>query len=143
MSDIDRQIQARTAAFVSDLYRLVRQSALAAVEQILGGSAPGAARGRASAPELTVSGKTGQKRPPAEIARTTERVLGYVKANPGQGVEAMGKALQLGTREVSLPIKKLLAQGLIRVTGHKRATKYLPGEGGGAAKGAARRSRKK
>jgi hypothetical protein len=41
-------------------------------------------------------------------------------------MEAIGKALGLPTRELNLPIKKLLAGKKIRSEGHKRATEYFP-----------------
>ena len=68
----------------------------------------------------------GQKRPPAELARTVERLLAAIKAKPGQGMEALGAGLGLVTRELALPAKKLLAAKKVRTTGAKRATKYFP-----------------
>jgi hypothetical protein len=41
-------------------------------------------------------------------------------------MEAIGKALGTPTRELNLPIKKLLAGKKIRSQGHKRATEYYP-----------------
>jgi hypothetical protein len=68
----------------------------------------------------------GAKRPPAEIAKLTGRLGDYIKANPGLGMEAIGKSLATPTSELTLPIKKLLAAKKIRFEGHKRATKYFP-----------------
>jgi hypothetical protein len=42
-------------------------------------------------------------------------------------MEAIGKALGKPTRELNLPIKKLLSAKRIRSEGHKRATEYFPG----------------
>jgi hypothetical protein len=41
-------------------------------------------------------------------------------------MEAIAKALATPTRDLNLPVKKLLAGKKIRVQGHKRATEYFP-----------------
>jgi hypothetical protein len=41
-------------------------------------------------------------------------------------MEAIGKALGVPTRELNLPIKKLLAAKRVKTQGHKRATEYFP-----------------
>src|SRR5262249_54986956 len=68
----------------------------------------------------------GEKRPPAELAKLTEKLGDYIKAHPGSRMEAIGKGLGLPTRELHLPIKKLLAAKKVRSEGHKRATEYFP-----------------
>ncbi len=91
-----------------------------------------AAKGAKTAPaaKAPVSKKAqrapGEKRPPAELAKLTDKLGDYIKANPGQRMEAIGKALGLPTREFNLPIKKLLAAKRVRTQGHKRATEYFP-----------------
>lgn len=70
--------------------------------------------------------KLGAKRPPAELARLVERLGEYIKANPGLGMEAIGKSMGTPTSELTLPIKKLLAAKSIRFEGWKRGTKYFP-----------------
>jgi predicted transcriptional regulator len=61
-----------------------------------------------------------------ELARLTEKLGDYIKSNPGLRMEAIAKALATPTRELNLPIKKLLAAKKIRSTGQKRATEYFP-----------------
>jgi predicted transcriptional regulator len=61
-------------------------------------------------------------------------VRSYVAKSPGQGVEKMARELGVPSRELVLPIKKLLADKAIKTTGHKRATKYFPGGGRRRAK---------
>ena len=68
----------------------------------------------------------GEKRPPGELVKLTEKLGEYIKANPGRRMESIGKALGMPTRELNLPIKKLLAAKKIRSEGHKRATEYFP-----------------
>lgn len=68
----------------------------------------------------------GEKRPPSELARLVEKLSEYIKAHPGLRMEAIGKGMGLPTRELNLPVKKLLAAKRVRVEGHKRATEYFP-----------------
>jgi hypothetical protein len=96
-------------------------------------AAKAAPAARAPAPKAPVSRKpaapkraSGEKRPPAELARLTEKLGEYIRANPGLRIEPIGKALGAPTKELSLPIKKLLAAKRIRSEGHKRATEYYP-----------------
>jgi hypothetical protein len=68
----------------------------------------------------------GEKRPPAELAKLTEKLGEYIKAHPGLRIEPIGKALGVPTKELTLPIKKLLAAKTIRSEGQKRSTEYYP-----------------
>jgi hypothetical protein len=81
---------------------------------------------RAAGKRITRERAPGEKRPPAELAKLTEKLGDYIKAHPGLRMEAIGKALGAPTRELNLPIKKLLAAKKIRSEGHKRATEYFP-----------------
>ncbi len=139
MSDVERAIQERVEAFVQELSDLVRQSVIDSVQDALGGTngAPRGRAGRASARGgrrvARVAGgrgrgrRKGQKRSPAELERLVGLVRGYVNKNSGQGVEAMARGLGVASRELVLPIKKLIAEGELRTRGEKRATKYFPG----------------
>jgi len=55
----------------------------------------------------------------------TERVYEHVKQHPGQGASQIGPALQLSTKELQLPVRKLLAERKLKTTGQKRSTKYF------------------
>ncbi len=73
--------------------------------------------------------KSGAKRSPEAMANLLERLVVYITATPGQGAEAIGRALNLSTGEMSLPIRKLVASGKVRAEGVKRATRYYPPRG--------------
>lgn len=135
MNDVNRQIRDRIEAFVSELNDLVRRAALEAVSDALrSGGAPGLARRGAVADRAPGQlRRGGGKRTPEEIEGTAQQILAYVQRTPGQGVEQMARDLDISTRELTLPIKKLLSGGQITTKGHKRATKYFAGAAGGAA----------
>jgi hypothetical protein len=144
MPDLESQIRARIDAFVTDINDLVRQAALEVVnDALLGGPRGARARGRgarrgrraqagyAEVPQLATGApararRKGERRTPEELAATLERLATYITQNPGQGIEAIGKGMNTPTRELTLPIRKLLADKRIRKRGQKRSTKYYP-----------------
>lgn len=141
MSDIQQAINERIDAFVAEITELAKQAAL---ETLAGGLSTGARRGGdkvlSSAPRAR---RKSGKRSPEEIAETADQLLTYIRENPGQRMEAIAKALDSTTKDLTLPIKKLLQQGHVQVEGQKRATSYYPATGKSKAKGARRGRRKK
>ena len=70
--------------------------------------------------------RAGEKRSPVLLAQVTDQVGNHIKSNPGQGVEQIAKALGTTTKELTLPIRKLLGDKKITSKGQKRATRYFP-----------------
>ncbi|MEB2312724.1 MAG: hypothetical protein OZ921_00910 [Sorangiineae bacterium] len=142
MSNVDQQIRERIESFVRELNALVRRAAIDAVARALDGKPEEPARPAAArAPRAPRAAKSaGGKRTPAQIDATAKRILKHVAEHPGQSVESMSKQLGVITRELALPIKKLVKSGELRTEGQRRATKYFPG--GGAAAGAAPKARR-
>jgi len=66
-----------------------------------------------------------ERRSASDVAGAAELVLAFVKSHPGMGVEVIGERLGLSTRQLSLPLKKLIALGSIVNVGLRRATKYF------------------
>ena len=148
MSNVQDEIRSRVAAFVTELSALVRHAAYDAVEITLGAGAPAprakaapAAKARPAAaaapPKATPAGrgrspkaaparKPGQKRDPRDLARLVERLADYIRTNPGQRIEQINRALGVPTKDLTLPIRKLLSSHRIIAVGEKRATTYAP-----------------
>jgi hypothetical protein len=131
MNDINKQIRERIDSFVGELSELVRRAALETLSDAIGSSANGLgklARGRrADAGFGLLGGGRGGKRSPDEIENTSKSIIDYVRQNPGEGVEQISKALGTPSRELTLPIRKLVATGQLSTQGQKRATKYFLG----------------
>lgn len=142
MSNVEQEIRSQVDAFVSQLSALVRKSALEAVANALREGQPAAQRkpGRAAKsvpqPQETKKAgrpakaaksarKKGEKRSKDELVAVTQRVLEHIRVNSGQGVEQIAKELGTSTKELSLPLRKLLAEKKIVSKGEKRATKYF------------------
>jgi hypothetical protein len=149
MSDVENDLRFRVDGFVNELSALIRRQALQAVEEVLKkgesvGLAPARkpgrppkvaagveaekvrAKGRAPKPVVAPKRKAGEKRTPQQLAQITDQVYNYIKSNGGQGVEQIAKALATSTKELTLPIRKLLAEKKIGSKGQKRATRYFP-----------------
>jgi hypothetical protein len=148
MSNLQDQISKLVAGFVDEITSLARQAAVDILTGALHGKvalAPVGAprRGRPGRPPGSVSSARrpkGAKRPPGEIVETMERLRSYIKENPGQRIEQINKSLGTSTKDLNLPIKKLVKGGEVRTEGEKRATTYFPGDGSPSGGG---RKRKK
>jgi hypothetical protein len=141
MSDVENELRSRVDSFVQELSTLIRRQALAAVEDVLksGGRPESSSRGArapqrgraAAAPARAVKvvaskRKAGEKRTPQEIQAVTAQLLSYIKANAGQRVEEIATGLSTSTKELTLPIRKLLKDKKLGAKGQKRATRYFP-----------------
>jgi hypothetical protein len=132
-NSVNDRIRSRVEAFAEELSTLIRDSAMETVREALGGggSAPrrSARGGRAPVSSAPVRGggrrEKGQKRDPGEIERLTGRLLDYVKANAGQRIEQIAAGMGTVTKELNLPVKKLIAQKSLKTKGQKRATQYF------------------
>jgi hypothetical protein len=147
MSDFNDQISKLVNEFVSQVAALARRAAMDTLQSALAGALPGGGRRGRAVIALPAGGRRpkGAKRPAGEIERTKERVYAYIKENPGQRIEQINKSLGTTTKDMTLPIKKLLADKAVRTEGEKRATTYFPGEGapskGGRRRGGKRKKR--
>lgn len=130
-TDIDDRIRGMLEAFAGDLANLIRESAMQSVRDALGGESTGrggrrsGGGGMAAAPASRRLAK-GAKRPPDEIVNLTAQLLDYVKGHKGERIEQIAKGMGVSTRELNLPVKKLIAGKSIRTRGQKRATQYFP-----------------
>ena len=68
----------------------------------------------------------GVKRDPSVMAAIVDKVETYITENPGQGTEAIGRALNMKTKDLQLPMRKLGDAKKITSKGEKRATRYFP-----------------
>jgi len=85
-----------------------------------------AAKGPLSKKAAAPKRAPGEKRDPKELAKLVDRLAEYIKANPGKRMEAIGKALGTPTKDLTLPVRKLLSAKKLRTQGEKRATEYYP-----------------
>ncbi len=123
MSDFQTEMNRVVAGFVAQITELARRAAIDTLEGALGkrGGARlvgGVGRGR---------GK-GAKRSGDELDKLADTFHGFVAKHPGLRIEQINKQLGTTTKDLALPIRKLIADGAIKTKGAKRSTTYFAGE---------------
>jgi len=68
----------------------------------------------------------GEKRPSDQIAQLQSRVRDFIRVHPGLRIEEINDVLGTKTRDLALPLRKLIADGVVRIEGEKRSTRYYP-----------------
>jgi hypothetical protein len=77
----------------------------------------------------------GEKRSAEEIAALEVKFIEYVGKHPGLRIEQINKELGTQTKDLMLPIRKLIASKQLKTEGERRATKYsLSGRSAGSSK---------
>jgi hypothetical protein len=137
MSDFQHEMNRTVQGFVTQITELARRAALDTLESAFGGRpARGGAIAVAEAPPgLKRVGRIGRprggggaKRSPADLQVLSDRFASFVKANPGLRIEQINKQLGTATKDLALPIRKLIAEGVISAKGEKRSTTYFAGK---------------
>ena len=127
MTDLDRAIRQRVEDFVQEMTELVRQAALESVSAALGTPAAGQ-RSRGATAKRPAAGfvaKSGGKRTARELEQQGTALVTMIRQTPGIRADQLAKAMGVMTRDLALPIKKLLADKAITKKGQKRATAYF------------------
>ncbi len=137
MSD-DRRVQQAVNEFVDRIATIAREIAAEVVLAGVKGPRPSA---KVASNGARAKPTAGAKRSPAKLAALTEKLHGFVKSHPGLRVEQINEKLGSETKDLALPIRKLIAEKKIRSVGSRRATRYYPGAS--AAKGGAKKTKKK
>lgn len=145
MSDFQNEMNQVVADFVAQITELAREAARDMIDQALDTATNGHSK-RA----VGTNGR-GAKRNESQIAELATQFVNFVKANPGLRIEQINKALGTSTKELALPIRKLVGEGAVKTKGTRRSTAYYAAgapqttNGNGASKGekGKKRSKKK
>jgi hypothetical protein len=133
MSDFQNEMNRTVQSFVAQISELARRAAIDTMESAFGGQAP---RSGAIAAATVLSGQPragrprggrGAKRTADDLAALSSQLASFVKTHPGLRIEQINKELGTATKELALPIRKLLADNVITSKGQKRSTTYFPG----------------
>jgi hypothetical protein len=138
MSDFQNEMNRVVQGFVAQITELARRAAIDTLESAFGGRSPVSGRGAAPAVATAVAasfgrvgrprGGRGAKRTSADLEALSERFASFVKSNPGLRIEQINKQLGTTTKDLALPIRKLISEGVISAKGQKRSTTYFPGK---------------
>jgi hypothetical protein len=128
MSDFQTEMNRVVSDFVSQITELARAAARDMIDQALGKAARGGGgRGRGLGAVSLGRGR-GAKRSSDELDRMAEEFHSFVAKHPGLRIEQINKELNTTTKDLALPIRKLIADGALKTKGAKRSTTYFAGE---------------
>jgi hypothetical protein len=133
MNDMQNEMNHTVQSFVAQITELARRAAIDTLESAFGGRAARNGAARVAVADASVGrvgrprGGRGAKRTPADLEALSEQFVSFVKANPGLRIEQINKQLGTTTKDLALPIRKLIADGGISAKGKKRSTTYFPG----------------
>ena len=131
MSNFQHEMNQVVDGFVAQIAELARQAALNTLEATFAshgaGRAPTVAPPRGGATMGRPRGGRGAKRRPEDLEALSNQFASFVKSHPGLRIEQINKELGTTTKDMALPIRKLIAEGRIAAKGQKRSTQYFPG----------------
>jgi hypothetical protein len=138
MSDFQNEMNRAVQGFVTQITELARRAAMDTLESAFGGrpGRAGGTRGAVAAPTGGVvqvgrpRGGRGAKRTAEDLEALSSKFASFVKSHPGLRIEQINKELGTTTKDLALPIRKLIAEGMISAKGKKRSTAYFPGKEG-------------
>jgi hypothetical protein len=135
MNDFQTDMNRTVQGFVAQITELARRAAIDTLESAFGRRA---AMGRGAAASAAASAGVGQvgrprggrgvKRTPADLEQVSAKFVAYVKSHPGLRIEQINKELGTTTKDLALPIRKLIADGVLKAKGKKRSTTYFVGK---------------
>jgi hypothetical protein len=139
MADFQKQVSHLVEVFVAQITAVARDAAVntlnaaidAANRALQGTRVPGAATPRATpgtrvvAPLPRSARPKGAKRPQAELAVLQAHLADFIRLNPGLRVEELNRKMGTTTKDVANPLRKLIAEGVVRTEGEKRSTQYF------------------
>jgi hypothetical protein len=136
MSDFQNEMNRTVQGFVAQITELARRAAINTLESAFNGRAAGNSAPPAGATLATARvaragrprGGRGAKRTAADLEVLSEKFASFVKASPGLRIEQINKELGTTTKDLALPIRKLIADGMVTAKGQKRSTTYSPGK---------------
>jgi hypothetical protein len=143
MLDPHREIQALVDNFVADLSVLAKRIAIEQLKAAFGVGAKLAGTKLAPLPTPSPSRSRSPARPPSpppprsrsrairgrrgqsEIEALRGKLLATITEQPGQRAENISAALGTKTAEIAQPLRRLIAEHLVRTEGARRGTRYF------------------
>ena len=114
--------------FVAQITELARRAAIDTLEAALGRPRGSPRRRRCRDGRSRRGARPGReahRRTSSRSCRSGSST--FVKKNPGLRIEQINKQLGTTTKDLALPIRKLIAEGAIKAKGQKRSTTYFAG----------------
>jgi hypothetical protein len=131
MSDFQNEMNHAVQGFVAQITELARRAAITTLESAFGSRGGGSRAGAAAIAGIAQIGRPrggrGAKRTAADLDALSGKFAAFVKSHPGLRIEQINKELGTSTKDLALPIRKLVSEGVVKAKGQRRSTKYFPG----------------
>src|SRR6185295_19405723 len=144
MLDPHRKLQALIDSFVADLGEIAKQIALDQLKIAFGSvklaplprmALPSSSHSSSSSSSSS-SSRTGRaRRGQHEIEALRGKLLTVISDNPGCRAEDINRALGTRTPQIAQPLRRLVAERLVRTEGTRRGTRYYTVSGSDAQNG--------
>ena len=132
MLDPHREIQALVDNFVADLSELAKRIAITQLKTAFGAGAKlaGTKLGSVKLPQLAPpapkqSRENRAQRGQREIEALRDKLMAAIAEQPGRRAEDISAALDTKTAEIAQPLRRLVAERLVRTEGARRGTRYF------------------
>ena len=132
MLDPHREIQALVDNFVADLSELAKRIAITQLKTAFGAGAKlaGTKLGSVKLPQLAPpapkqSRGNRARRGQREIEALRGKLMAAIAEQPGRRAEDISAALGTRTAEIAQPLRRLVAERLVRTEGARRGTRYF------------------
>jgi hypothetical protein len=131
MLDPHRKIQALIDSFVADLGELAKQIALEQLKTAFGSVKlaplpPSSFSSSASSASSSAAARRSRaRRGQHEIEALRNKLLTVIADNPGCRAEDINSALGTRTPQIAQPLRRLVADRLVRTEGARRGTRYF------------------
>ena len=130
MSSLQNEMNHAVQAFVARVVELAHRVAMdtLAAASTQAGRRAGTRGGAGASLRLATGRRRAERRPkrtPADLETLSEKFAAFVKTHPGLRIEQINKQLGTTTRDLALPIRKLLSAEIITVKGQRRSTTYF------------------
>ena len=125
MSDFQTEMNRVVGDFVAAITELAKRAAIDTLENAFGG---GGKRGGGLSSTPRGRGRRGAKRTSGDLDQLGDNFHSFVAKHPGMRIEQINKQLGTTTKDLALPIRKLISEGQVSAKGQKRSTTYFAGK---------------
>ncbi len=126
MSDFQTEMNRVVADFVAQVTELAKRVAIDTLEGALGGR-PSNRGGSSFSTRGAAGRRKGAKRTATDLDKLGDDFYSFVSKHPGMRIEQINKQLDTTTKDLALPIRKMIAEGSLKTKGEKRSTTYFAG----------------
>jgi hypothetical protein len=127
MGTLTADLQAEVETFVERITKIIQRDTLETLsEAIRAEQALDGKKTTRKSPRAVSSSGRKAKRSPEELEALGKALLKEITKNPGRRMEEIAEAMDVTTKDLVLPVRKLWDEKQIKAKGAKRATKYYP-----------------